>query len=50
MSNGVMASDDMEYVVPEEATKSQLKSYFNRSLKDKQLNKKVLSEFVELIA
>tara|TARA_B100000902_G_C27290281_1_gene906731 strand:- start:7 stop:2283 length:2277 start_codon:yes stop_codon:yes gene_type:complete len=50
MSNGVMASDDTEYVVPEEATKSQLKSYFNRSLKDKQLNKKVLSEFVELIA
>tara|TARA_B100000945_G_scaffold316591_1_gene317819 strand:- start:621 stop:2921 length:2301 start_codon:yes stop_codon:yes gene_type:complete len=50
MSNGVMASDDMEYVVPEEATKQQLKSYFNRSLKDKQLNKKVLSEFVELIA
>ena len=50
MSNGVMASDDMEYVVPEDPTKSQLKSYFNRSLKDKQLNKKVLSEFVELIA
>ena len=50
MSSGAMASDDMEYVVPEQATKSQLKSYFNRSLKDKQLNKKVLSEFVELIA
>ena len=50
MSNGSMASDDMEYIVPEDPTKSQLKSYFNRSLKDKQLNKKVLSEFVELIA
>tara|TARA_X000000368_G_scaffold412138_1_gene398049 strand:- start:1631 stop:3922 length:2292 start_codon:yes stop_codon:yes gene_type:complete len=50
MSDGSLHADDTEYVVPEQATKSQLKSYFNRSIKDKQLNKKVLSEFVELIA
>tara|TARA_B100000214_G_scaffold70366_1_gene46987 strand:- start:725 stop:2953 length:2229 start_codon:yes stop_codon:yes gene_type:complete len=50
MSNSVLSATETTAVLTEAPTKAQIKSYFNRSLKDKRLNKKVLSEFVELIA
>ena len=34
----------------EDATKSQIKSAFVKSLKSKKMNKKILGEFVELVA
>jgi hypothetical protein len=43
-------SQDSEFDVHECATKAQIKSAFVKSLKTKKLNKKVLGEFVELIA
>jgi hypothetical protein len=43
-------SQDTEFEVKENATKSQIKSAFIKSLKTKKLNKKVLGEFVSLIA
>ena len=44
-----LAVDD-EFEVKEDATKTQIKAAFMKSLKAKKLNKKVLSEFVELVA
>ena len=43
-------SDKTEFVVPEDATKSQIKTAFMKSLNSKKTNKKILREFVELIA
>ena len=43
-------SNDDEFEVQEDATKAQIKRAFVKSLKTKKMNKKVLSEFVELIA
>ena len=43
-------SQESEFKVPEDATKTQIKSAFVSSLKTKKLNKKILGEFVELIA
>ena len=43
-------SQDTEFEVSDDATKAQIKSAFVKSLKTKKLNKKVLGEFVELIA
>ena len=43
-------SQDSEFEVKVDATKTQIKSAFMKSLKTKKLNKKVLGEFVELIA
>jgi hypothetical protein len=43
-------AQDTEFEVAEDATKSQIKSAFVKSLKTKKLNKKVLGEFVQLIA
>jgi hypothetical protein len=43
-------SQDAEFEVAEDATKAQIKSAFVKSLKIKKLNKKVLGEFVTLIA
>jgi len=43
-------SQDIEFQVAEDATKSQIKSAFAKSLKSKKMNKKILGEFVELIA
>ena len=42
--------NDSEFEVADNATKSQIKSAFTKSLKSKKLNKKILSEFVEVIA
>jgi len=43
-------SQDTEFEVAEDATKSQIKSAFVKSLKTKKLNKKVLGEFIALVA
>ena len=43
-------ANDTEFEVAECATKSQIKSAFVKSLKSKKMNKKVLGEFVELVA
>jgi hypothetical protein len=43
-------ANDAEFDVAEDATKSQIKSAFVKSLKSKKMNKKVLGEFVELVA
>ena len=39
-----------EFEVAEDATKSQIKSAFVKSLKSKKMNKRILGEFVELVA
>ena len=43
-------SQDAEFEVKEDATKAQIKSAFVKSLKTKKLNKKVLGEFISLVA
>jgi ribosomal protein L23 len=40
----------VEFEVAEDATKTQIKSAFIKSLKSKKMNKKVLGEFIELVA
>jgi hypothetical protein len=42
-------SQDSEFDVAEDATKSQIKSAFVKSLQTKKLNKKVLGEFISLV-
>ena len=42
--------NDAEFEVKEDATKSQIKQAFKKSLNSKKMNKKILGEFVELIA
>ena len=48
MSSNILAQDT-EFEVEEDATKSQIKRAFVKSLKTKKLNKKVLGEFMELV-
>jgi hypothetical protein len=43
-------ADDAEFEVNDDATKAQIKRAFVKSLKVKKLNKKVLSEFISLVA
>jgi len=43
-------SQDSEFSVSEDATKSQIKSAFVKSLKSKKMNKRILGEFIELVA
>jgi hypothetical protein len=43
-------AQNTEFDVAEDATKSQIKSAFAKSLKSKKMNKKILGEFVELVA
>ena len=43
-------SNDAEFDVDEGASKAKIKSAFVKSLKNKKMNKKVLGEFIELIA
>jgi hypothetical protein len=43
-------SQDAEFEVAEDASKAQIKSAFAKSLKTKKLNKKVLGEFISLVA
>jgi len=49
LSSSVL-SQGAEFEVAEDATKSQIKSAFVKSLKTKKLNKKVLGEFIALVA
>ena len=49
LSSNALA-DDTEFEVQEGATKGQIKNAFVKSLKTKKLNKKVLGEFVSLVA
>jgi hypothetical protein len=49
LSSSVL-SQDSSFEVVDGATKSQIKSAFVKSLKSKKLNKKVLGEFIELVA
>jgi hypothetical protein len=43
-------SQDTEFEVADDATKTQIKSAFVKSLKSKKMNKKILGEFMELVA
>ena len=43
-------ANDAEFEVAEDATKTQIKTAFVKSLRSKKMNKKVLGEFVELVA
>ena len=49
LSSNALANDD-EFEVKEDATKAQIKSAFVKSLKTKKMNKRVLGEFIELVA
>ena len=49
LSSTALSQDD-EFVVQENATKTQIKTAFIKSLKNKKLNKKILSDFVQLVA
>ena len=43
-------SQDSEFQVSEDASKAQIKSAFVKSLKSKKMNKKILGEFIQLVA
>jgi hypothetical protein len=43
-------SQDSEFAVSEDASKSQIKNAFVKSLKSKKMNKRILGEFIELVA
>ena len=43
-------NNDGEFDVKEDATKAEIKRAFTKSLKGKKMNKKILSEFIELVA
>ena len=50
---GILSSslfNDESFEVEEDASKSKIKTAFIRSLKHKKLNKKILGEFIELVA
>jgi hypothetical protein len=48
--SGSALSSDAEFDVAEDASKTQIRSAFAKSLKSKKMNKKVLGEFIELVA
>ena len=43
-------TQDSEFQVADDATKTQIKSAFVKSLRTKKMNKKILSEFIDLVA
>ena len=49
LSSNTLGNDD-EFEVEDDATKTQIKRAFVKSLKSKKMNKKVLGEFIELVA
>ncbi len=49
IASNALANED-EFEVVEDATKAQIKRAFAKSLKTKKMNKKVLGEFIELVA
>lgn len=42
-------SQDFDFTINEDATKTEIKSAFAKSLKTKKMNKKILSEFIKLV-
>ena len=42
--------NESEFEVGESASKTQIKRSFMKSLKNKKMNKKILNEFIELVA
>ena len=48
--SGNVLSSDSEFDVNDGATKTQIKSAFVKSLRTKKMNKKILNEFIELVA
>ena len=42
--------NETDFEVQEDATKAQIKKAFTKSLRNKKMNKKILSEFIELVA
>jgi len=48
--SGSALSNDAEFEVSDDASKTQIRSAFVKSLKSKKMNKKVLGEFIELVA
>ena len=42
--------NETDFEVKEDATKAQIRSAFKKSLNGKKMNKKILGEFVELVA
>lgn len=48
--SGSALSQETEFDVAEDASKSQIKSAFVKSLKSKKMNKKILGEFIDLVA
>ena len=42
--------NESEFEVEESASKTQIKKSFMKSLKNKKMNKKILNEFIELVA
>ncbi len=49
LSSNALANED-EFEVQQDATKAQIKRAFVKSLKTKKMNKKILGEFIELVA
>ena len=49
LSSNALSNED-EFEVEEDATKAQIKRAFAKSLKTKKMNKRVLGEFMELVA
>ncbi len=49
LSSSALGNDD-EFEVKEDATKAEIKRAFGKSLKNKKMNKKILGEFIELVA
>ena len=43
-------ANESEFEVDDDASKAQIKKSFMKSLKNKKMNKKILNEFVDLIA
>ena len=43
-------ANDADFEVDDDATKAQIKRAFFKSLKNKKMNKKILGEFIELVA
>ena len=43
-------ANDADFEVQDDATKAQIKRAFFKSLKNKKMNRKILGEFIELVA
>ena len=50
VASSTSISQDTEFSVSEDASKSQIKTAFVKSLKSKKMNRRILGEFVSLVA